>query len=110
MYYFIKFCRDPGQMMRESVADSIQPKRPKTPLDFENKLEKFLAIDQQALRFEAYWDDRSSLHGDVWDLVVTYFLFDDTIQINNAANDGPSVFLKRQRLPKVNLRHSDYHQ
>lgn len=93
--------RDPGQTMRKNVEESIQIKRPKTPKEIENKLEKFLTLDQQALRFEAYWDDRSSLHGDVWDLIVAYFLVDDTIQINNLGSYGPRTFLRRQRLPKV---------
>lgn len=87
--------------MRKQIEESIQIKRPKTPKEIENKLEKFLTLDQQALRFDAYWDDRGSLHGDVWKLIVTYFLVDDTIQISNLGSYGPKIFLSRRRLPKV---------
>lgn len=88
--------------MREQAAESIQMKQPKTSVEtLESKLERFLTLDKQALRFEAYWDDRDSLNGDLWNLIVTYFLIDDTIQINNLNDYGPKMFLQRQRLPKV---------
>lgn len=68
----------------------------------ENKLEKFLKFDNLCLKFDAYWDDRKSLSGDIHKLIVYYYLADDTIQINEIPREGrPTILYKRLKLPKV---------
>ena len=46
------------------------------------KLRKFLDNDKKVLRFEGEWDDTASLYGDKNSYVITYFLSDDTVEIN----------------------------
>lgn len=68
----------------------------------ENKLEKFLKFDNCCLRFDAYWDDRGSLSGDIHNLIVYYYLADDTIQITEVSKHArQTIFYRRLKLPKV---------
>lgn len=59
-------------------------------------------------RFHGYWDDSDSEFGIMHYLEIHYFLADDTIEIkevmphNSGTESGP-MFLKRMRLPRVNL-------
>lgn len=85
-------------MLRKGMDKVSQPKRPSAPKEVCNKMEKFLKFDKKVLRFDAIWDDRSTIFGDLHELIVYYFLADDTIQIN--ALNAPKKFLHRQRLPK----------
>lgn len=90
-------------MVRQRQKDETQPTKPKMKHDEKNKLEKFLKFGTSCLKFMAYWDDRNSPGGDVHDLILYYYLCDDTIQINEIDDDGKSTKLfKRQKLPKVN--------
>lgn len=67
-----------------------------------SKLERFLKFDNSCLKFDAYWDDRDSLSGDMHNLIVYYYLYDDTIQITEVfKHKRPVVFYKRLKLPKV---------
>lgn len=76
--------------------------KPKKPQADEKKLEKFLQYDKCCLKFDAYWDDRNSLCGDIHKLIVYYYLADDTIQINEIKkNEKPKILYKRLKLPKV---------
>lgn len=89
--------------IRQQAASSIHPKKPSVHSD---TLGQFLTNDRKVLRFYAYWDDRQSMFGDVRDLILFYFLADDTIQIKevlpaNSGRDGPATFLTRQKIPKV---------
>lgn len=85
-------------MLRKRMDEAAQPKRPSAPQEVYNKMEKFLNFDSKVLKFVAIWDDRNTIFGDLHELVVCYYLADDTIQIN--AVNGPKKFLSRQRLPK----------
>lgn len=68
-----------------------------------NKLGKFLKFGTSCLKFTAYWDDRQSVGGDIRDLILYFYLCDDTIQINEINDRGKSsIMYKRQKLPKVN--------
>lgn len=67
-----------------------------------NKLGKFLKFGTSCLKFKAYWDDRQSIGGDIRDLILHFYLCDDTIQINEIDDQGKSSILyKRRKLPKV---------
>lgn len=101
---FSLFDRDPVEMMRLKMEQSLKLRKPKMPQEDSNKLSKFLEFDKKCLRFNAYWDDRCSLTGDVHNLIIYYFLCDDTIQISEISRQGKSSTLfKRQKLPKVIL-------
>lgn len=80
------------------MDDAVEPKRPSVPKKIYSKLEKFLEFDSKVLKFDAVWDDRNSVFGDVHELTVYYYLVDDTMQINSI--NAPKKFLGRQRLPK----------
>lgn len=67
-----------------------------------NKLERFLKFDKCRLKFDAYWDDRAASAGDIHDLVIYYYLYDDTIQIIETPKSGKSLqFYNRAKLTKV---------
>ena len=88
--------------LRNTQKKTVAPKRPYEKVDTRGQ---FLEHDRQVLRFFALWDDTSSESGDVHKLVVLYYLADDTIEVleviaPNSGRDAPSVFLKRQKLPR----------
>lgn len=86
------------------MQEARQSEPPTRTEHLENKLEKFLKFDKRCLKFDAYWDDRDSPSGDIHDLVVLYYLSDDTIQINEVFKHGrPTVLYKRLKLPKVRM-------
>lgn len=67
-----------------------------------NKLERYLKFDRCRLKFDAYWDDRGESAGDIHDLVIFYYLYDDTIQINEIPQFGkPFPLYNRAKLTKV---------
>lgn len=68
---------------------------------------QFLEFDRMVLKFYGYWDDRSEF-GDVRKLEICYYLSDDTIDIKeefpkNSGREGPKLFLKRTKLPRVSF-------
>eukprot|EP00752_Nemacystus_decipiens_P006497 g5850.t1 len=65
----------------------------------------FIKYDRNVLRFQAVWDDRESLYGDIQRFEMHYFLSDDTIEIRavhgpNSGRDPVPVLVKRGRIPK----------
>ncbi|KAG9394580.1 Repeat of unknown function (DUF1126) [Carpediemonas membranifera] len=82
----------------------IKPTEHRTQTDMD-KLHKFLIKDRQVLRFYTVWDDRKNVYGDIRELVLHYFLSDDTcevLEVNpaNCGRDPFPTFLRRQKLPK----------
>lgn len=66
------------------------------------KHQHFRHDDYARLKFDAYWDDRSSPYGEIHKLTVFYYLCDNTIQIVEKPEHGrPFMFYKRLKLPKV---------
>jgi hypothetical protein len=68
-------------------------------------LGQFLKHDRQVLRFFCVWDDSSALYGDQHEMVMHYYLADDTVEIKeryprNSGHFEQPVFLRRQRLPR----------
>ncbi|KAG8508031.1 EF-hand domain-containing family member C2 [Galemys pyrenaicus] len=93
---------DPYLKLRKSTLDCMEPLRPYEPFD---TLRQFLNYDRKVLRFFCVWDDSASLFGDRRELVLHYFLSDDTVEIkellpHNSGRDAMSLFLQRGRLPK----------
>ena len=60
----------------EEIA-RLNPGRPYEKID---TFGQFLEHDREVLRFFGYWDDSDTAFGDVHDMVLHYFLADDTIE------------------------------
>ncbi|KAK7796682.1 hypothetical protein U0070_024104 [Myodes glareolus] len=93
---------DPYMKMRRETLEFVDPFRPYQSFD---TLKRFLQFDGKVLRFFCLWDDSHSLFGDRRELVLHYFLSDDTIEIRellslNSGRDAMSSFLRRGKLPK----------
>ncbi|XP_049622856.1 EF-hand domain-containing family member C2 [Suncus etruscus] len=93
---------DPYTKMRREILEHVEPLRPYEPLD---NLKKFLLYDRKVLRFLGLWDDTASFFGDRRELILNYFLSDDTIEIKeflpqNSGRIPMTFFLKRGKLPK----------
>eukprot|EP00118_Oscarella_pearsei_P002935 m.12276 g.12276 ORF g.12276 m.12276 type:complete len:731 (+) comp23948_c0_seq3:84-2276(+) len=93
---------DPYAKRRQDMKESMQPLR---PYEKHDTLKQFLENDRQVLRFFGIWDDTDNMFGDSRELVVHYFLADDTVEVlervpANAGRDAGPVFLRRSRLPK----------
>ncbi|XP_036921627.1 EF-hand domain-containing family member C2 [Sturnira hondurensis] len=92
---------DPYMKSRREILERMQPLRPYESFD---TLRQFLEYDRKVLRFFCLWDD-SSLFGDCRQLILNYFLSDDTIEIKellprNSGRASGSWFLRRGKLPK----------
>ncbi|CAH8432316.1 unnamed protein product [Heterobilharzia americana] len=93
---------DPYSIHRKAFTESMQPLRPYERMD---KLRQFLDHDRHVLRFFCFWDDTESLYGDPREMILNYFLADDTIEIReiipaNSGRDAVPCFLRRQKLPR----------
>jgi len=94
--------KDPYMDHRKALDESMQPLR---PYEKKDTLKQFLDHDRHVLRFFCFWDDSDAMFGDPRELVLHYFLADDTIEIReiirpNSGRDATPMFLKRDRLPK----------
>ncbi|XP_014194781.1 EF-hand domain-containing family member C2 isoform X2 [Haplochromis burtoni] len=93
---------DPYSSLREQLKKSMQPLR---PYERHDTLKQFLDHDRKVLRFYCFWDDSQSIYVDLRELILHYFLVDDTIEIRevippNSGRDKVNKFLRRCRLPK----------
>lgn len=93
---------DPYSNYRKAMDESMQPLR---PYEKHDTLKQFLDHDRHVLRFYCYWDDTESMFGDPREMVLHYFLADDTIEIRevippNSGRDAAPMFLRRGKLPK----------
>ena len=79
--------------------------QPLRPYEKHDTLKQFLDHDRHVLRFYCYWDDKDNMFGDSREMVMHYFLADDTIEIReiikpNSGRDAAPMFLHRAPLPK----------
>ncbi|NXF63101.1 EFHC2 protein, partial [Ciccaba nigrolineata] len=93
---------DPYTKERQKILDSMKPLRPYERID---TLKQFLDHDGHVLRFFCVWDDPESMFHDPRELVLHYYLSDDTIDIKeiipvNSGRDAVPLFLRRDKLPK----------
>lgn len=68
-------------------------------------LKQFLEHDREVLRFYCVWDDRASAFGDLRNMIVHFYLSDDTIEIKesflpNSGRSSNALFLRRGKLAK----------
>lgn len=88
------------------MEENMNPLR---PYERKDTLKQFLEHDSKVLRFSCYWDDTESMFGEPRELILHYFLADDTIEIYevhfpNSGRDAVPKFLHRGRLPKVSRK------
>ncbi|NXI91130.1 EFHC2 protein, partial [Psophia crepitans] len=93
---------DPYTKERQKILDNMKPLRPYERID---TLKQFLEHDGHVLRFFCVWDDPESMLHDPRELVLHYYLSDDTIDIKeiipvNSGRDAVPLFLRRDKLPK----------
>ncbi|NXL90127.1 EFHC2 protein, partial [Alectura lathami] len=93
---------DPYTKERQKILESMNPLRPYERID---TLKQFLEHDRQVLRFFCAWDDPESMFHGPRELVLHYYLSDDTIDIKevlpaNSGRDAVPLFLRRDKLPK----------
>ncbi|XP_040913344.1 EF-hand domain-containing family member C2 [Toxotes jaculatrix] len=93
---------DPYSNFREQTEKSMNPLR---PYERRDTLKQFLDYDRKVLRFYCFWDDTGNMFGDRRELILHYFLADDTIEIRevsspNCGRDYVPKFLRRSKLPK----------
>ncbi|KAK2527105.1 Efhc2 [Columba guinea] len=93
---------DPYTKERQKILDSMNPLRPYERID---TLKQFLEHDGHVLRFFCVWDDPESMFHDPRELVLHYYLADDTIDMKeilpvNSGRDAVPLFLRRDKLPK----------
>ncbi|XP_067460234.1 EF-hand domain-containing family member C2 [Thunnus thynnus] len=93
---------DPYSNHREQIEKSMRPLR---PYERRDTLKQFLDHDRKVLRFFCFWDDTETVFGDLRELIMHYFLADDTIEIHevispNSGRDTVPKFLRRSKLPK----------
>ncbi|XP_012693028.1 EF-hand domain-containing family member C2 isoform X2 [Clupea harengus] len=93
---------DPYCNLRQEMEESMKPLR---PYERQDTLKQFLDHDRNVLCFYCHWDDSESMFGDPRELIMHYFLADDTIEIReviypNSGRDATPKFLHRSRLPK----------
>ncbi|OAF71722.1 hypothetical protein A3Q56_00508 [Intoshia linei] len=94
--------KDPYVEYRKKVDDNMKAKR---PYESHDTLRKFIQFDGKILRFLCYWDDTNTMFGDKRNLILKYYLSNDTIEIvevykQNCGRDAVPIFLRRQPLPK----------
>lgn len=80
--------------------------KPLRPYERFDTLKQFLEHDRHVLRFYCVWNDPESVCDGPRELVLHYYLSDDTIDIKeitpaNAGRDAVPLFLRRDKLPKV---------
>ncbi len=80
--------------------------QPLRPYEKHDTRKQFLDHDRHVLRFYCFWDDTDSMFGDPREMVLHYFLADDTIEIReiippNAGRDATPMFLQRNKMPKM---------
>ncbi|XP_039532156.1 EF-hand domain-containing family member C2 isoform X2 [Pimephales promelas] len=93
---------DPYSTLRQEMEENMKPRRPYERLD---TMKQFLEHDRKVLRFCCYWDDTESMFGNLREMVLHYFLADDTMEIYevvppNSGRDAVPKFLHRGKLPK----------
>nr|XP_055099423.1 EF-hand domain-containing family member C2-like [Symphalangus syndactylus] len=93
---------DPYVKIRREAVEHVEPLRPYKSL---NTPKQFYQYHGKILRFFCLWDDSVSMFGDRRELILHYFLCDDTIEIKellppNSGRDAVNVFLRRSKLPK----------
>ncbi|XP_067373326.1 EF-hand domain-containing family member C2 isoform X2 [Channa argus] len=93
---------DPYSNLRKEIEKNMTPLR---PYERRDTLKQFLEHDREVLCFYCFWDDTESMFGDLRELVLHYFLADDTLEIlevvsPNSGRDTVPKFLCRSKLPK----------
>lgn len=93
---------DPYMTQRKIMFSNMKATRPAVA---NLSLKQFLEKDRSVLRFYCVWDDRTSVFGDLRNMVVHYYLSDDTLEIKetirpNSGRATCAMFLKRSKIAR----------
>ncbi|KAG9282335.1 EF-hand domain-containing protein 1 [Astyanax mexicanus] len=97
---------DPEQIPGDPHSSrQTQPQLPDISSTNYDRFKQFLTMDRKVLRFFAVWDDSDSLYGEKLEVIVHYYLVDDSVEIrivqeSNSGRDTVPVLLHRQKIPK----------
>uniref|UniRef100_A0A665UA69 DM10 domain-containing protein n=1 Tax=Echeneis naucrates TaxID=173247 RepID=A0A665UA69_ECHNA len=99
---------DPTTAPEDPYTNLRQQKNmnPFRPYEKRDTLKQFLELDCKVLRFYCLWDNTESTIREPRQLILHYYLADDTIEIlevvpPNSGRDRVPKFLRRSKLPKV---------
>ncbi|XP_075960506.1 EF-hand domain-containing family member C2 [Anarhichas minor] len=97
---------DPYSRHREEIEKNMKPLR---PYERRDTLKQFLEHDHKVLRFNCLWDETENMLGDPRELILHYYLGDDTVEIleiipSNSGRDTVPKFLRRGKLPKHSVQ------
>ncbi|NWT52538.1 EFHC2 protein, partial [Erythrocercus mccallii] len=106
-------CRPDDPYTTEREQRHRESTNPFHPYERFDTLKQFLEFDGQVLGFSCVWNDPESQLSGPRELVLRYYLSDDTIDIkeilpHNSGRDVVPFFLKRDKLPK-NAPTAPYH-
>ncbi|NXR30775.1 EFHC2 protein, partial [Zosterops hypoxanthus] len=106
-------CRPDDPYTTEREQKHLASTNPFHPYERFDTLKQFLEFDGQVLGFSGVWNDPESQLSGPRELVLRYYLSDDTIDIkeilpDNSGRDVVPFFLKRNKLPK-NAPIAPYH-
>ncbi|NXO19727.1 EFHC2 protein, partial [Cisticola juncidis] len=98
-------CRPDDPYITEREQRHLESTNPFHPYERFDTLKQFLEFDGQVLGFSCVWNDPESQLSGPRELVLRYYLSDDTIDIrevlpDNSGRDVVPLFLKRDKLPK----------
>ncbi|XP_061547893.1 LOW QUALITY PROTEIN: EF-hand domain-containing family member C2 [Phycodurus eques] len=98
--------QDPYRRLREKMEKSVSPLR---PYERRDTLKQFLEHDGKVLRFLCLWDDERAAGGDPRELLLRYFVADDSVEIREGGRGAAAAapFLRRGKLPKRPRKHSN---
>ncbi|CAL5996359.1 Flagella_associated protein [Hexamita inflata] len=97
--------RDEYITTRQARLQELTAKQNITKDVADDKLAKYLRHDREVLNFQAYWDNRDSVFGEVRYFTIQYFLADDNVQVlevlpQNSGRDPFPQFVRKQKVPK----------
>ncbi|XP_061649237.1 EF-hand domain-containing family member C2 [Phyllopteryx taeniolatus] len=95
--------QDPYRGLREKMEKSVSPLR---PYERRDTLKQFLEHDGKVLRFLCLWDDERAAGGGPRELLLRYFVADDSVEIRERGASAAAAFLRRGKLPKQTRKHS----
>lgn len=97
--------QDPFLAERRATEQAVMHKTFTSKHVADDKLAKYLRHDREVLNFDALWDNRGSVFGEVRLMSIHFFLSDDTVELveilpTNSGRDPFPTFLRRQKVPK----------
>ncbi|KAM4560712.1 EF-hand domain-containing family member C2 [Fundulus diaphanus] len=103
---------DPYSNLRQQPEESMKPR---CSYEWRYSFKRFLDHDGEVLRFCCFWDDTKTMFGDLRELILHYYLADDTIEVfaitpPNSGREHIPKFLRRSKLPKAGAVSEEFYR